>query len=134
MIRRPPRSTLFPYTTLFRSPEEIKEWEKKAKQGIIKNDSNVQQMLSQMRQAFYGGYTNDPSKSDHETFGISLSEIGITTARETSKRGQLVIDENKLTKALEEKSDKVYELFTKSGSNKETKGILNRLTDIVDKY
>src|SRR5438445_9481243 len=24
MIRRPPRSTLFPYTTLFRSPEELK--------------------------------------------------------------------------------------------------------------
>src|SRR2546430_11104897 len=25
MIRRPPRSTLFPYTTLFRSPREAKE-------------------------------------------------------------------------------------------------------------
>src|SRR3712207_3684685 len=25
MIRRPPRSTLFPYTTLFRSPQEHKE-------------------------------------------------------------------------------------------------------------
>src|SRR3712207_7066730 len=25
MIRRPPRSTLFPYTTLFRSPERIAE-------------------------------------------------------------------------------------------------------------
>src|SRR5437868_11376364 len=25
MIRRPPRSTLFPYTTLFRSPEEVLE-------------------------------------------------------------------------------------------------------------
>src|SRR3712207_8052747 len=24
MIRRPPRSTLFPYTTLFRSPEDVK--------------------------------------------------------------------------------------------------------------
>jgi len=24
MIRRPPRSTLFPYTTLFRSPEPLK--------------------------------------------------------------------------------------------------------------
>src|SRR3712207_7538032 len=24
MIRRPPRSTLFPYTTLFRSPDELK--------------------------------------------------------------------------------------------------------------
>src|SRR3989442_9604316 len=34
MIRRPPRSTLFPYTTLFRSDVEIKEsglWKGKAK-------------------------------------------------------------------------------------------------------
>ncbi|ABK61983.1 flagellar filament capping protein FliD [Clostridium novyi] len=115
-------------------PEEIKEWEKKAKQGIIKNDSDIQQMLSKMRQAFYGEYSKDFSKSDHKTFGISLSEIGITTSKETSKRGKLVIDESKLTKALEEKSDKVYELFTKSGNSKESNGILNRLTEIVDKY
>src|SRR3712207_7955788 len=26
MIRRPPRSTLFPYTTLFRSEQDILEW------------------------------------------------------------------------------------------------------------
>src|SRR2546430_10972820 len=26
MIRRPPRSTLFPYTTLFRSPPTIHDW------------------------------------------------------------------------------------------------------------
>src|SRR5258708_11970966 len=26
MIRRPPRSTLFPYTTLFRSPKNIKQF------------------------------------------------------------------------------------------------------------
>src|SRR2546430_17525347 len=26
MIRRPPRSTLFPYTTLFRSPQLIANW------------------------------------------------------------------------------------------------------------
>src|SRR5687768_18053771 len=26
MIRRPPRSTLFPYTTLFRSPHDIQNW------------------------------------------------------------------------------------------------------------
>src|SRR2546427_4419238 len=26
MIRRPPRSTLFPYTTLFRSLREFKQW------------------------------------------------------------------------------------------------------------
>src|SRR2546425_8192472 len=26
MIRRPPRSTLFPYTTLFRSPDRLRNW------------------------------------------------------------------------------------------------------------
>src|SRR5258705_9329512 len=26
MIRRPPRSTLFPYTTLFRSPRALRRW------------------------------------------------------------------------------------------------------------
>src|SRR5260370_3958233 len=26
MIRRPPRSTLFPYTTLFRSPDAVRVW------------------------------------------------------------------------------------------------------------
>src|SRR2546430_3799266 len=29
MIRRPPRSTLFPYTTLFRSTDEMLEWQTK---------------------------------------------------------------------------------------------------------
>src|SRR5574337_2123337 len=34
MIRRPPRSTLFPYTTLFRSPSELK-----AKSGAVSDRS-----------------------------------------------------------------------------------------------
>src|SRR2546428_5000191 len=35
MIRRPPRSTLFPYTTLFRSypPDKANHWEIKCMQG-----------------------------------------------------------------------------------------------------
>src|SRR5687768_17990292 len=43
MIRRPPRSTLFPYTTLFRSGEFGAEtWEKGSKigdEGVGKNDA-----------------------------------------------------------------------------------------------
>src|SRR3712207_7644321 len=35
MIRRPPRSTLFPYTTLFRSFKEVKETGTEAKMPII---------------------------------------------------------------------------------------------------
>src|SRR3989442_12635421 len=40
MIRRPPRSTLFPYTTLFRSGREVSEAMKKKliKAGAIKVD------------------------------------------------------------------------------------------------
>src|SRR5947209_11140539 len=30
MIRRPPRSTLFPYTTLFRSPQQRARWHRRA--------------------------------------------------------------------------------------------------------
>src|SRR3712207_8074522 len=37
MIRRPPRSTLFPYTTLFRSPELLRYYEET---GIYKHDSD----------------------------------------------------------------------------------------------
>src|SRR3712207_8642069 len=40
MIRRPPRSTLFPYTTLFRSPEKYDQW---TKHQIPFNDPVVKQ-------------------------------------------------------------------------------------------
>src|SRR3712207_8614965 len=39
MIRRPPRSTLFPYTTLFRSPEGRPMAKGKEARGIIKLQS-----------------------------------------------------------------------------------------------
>src|SRR3712207_8036781 len=34
MIRRPPRSTLFPYTTLFRSEELVRSWSERHPTGI----------------------------------------------------------------------------------------------------
>ena len=33
MIRRPPRSTLFPYTTLFRSPAALQQWYRSKREG-----------------------------------------------------------------------------------------------------
>src|SRR2546427_7848874 len=36
MIRRPPRSTLFPYTTLFRSHDELRERAVAARVGVTK--------------------------------------------------------------------------------------------------
>src|SRR5260221_10839688 len=48
MIRRPPRSTLFPYTTLFRSPLEAR-WQKERSRQIP--GPRVRQDLDRPRQA-----------------------------------------------------------------------------------
>src|SRR5690242_20972941 len=39
MIRPPPRSTLFPYTTLFRSPDFAKEHRKRKQCGKLRGES-----------------------------------------------------------------------------------------------
>src|SRR3712207_8915658 len=41
MIRRPPRSTLFPYTTLFRSREREKVLERQKALGIVPQDTEL---------------------------------------------------------------------------------------------
>src|SRR3712207_8402847 len=38
MIRRPPRSTLFPYTTLFRSMSEVEKYQGSARQALVLAD------------------------------------------------------------------------------------------------
>src|SRR3989441_8364542 len=42
MIRRPPRSTLFPYTTLFRSSEDIDIW---SREIGFSNPSHISRMM-----------------------------------------------------------------------------------------
>src|SRR2546430_10462056 len=43
MIRRPPRSTLFPYTTLFRSPESIDLAEDRRRFGRLLDELKIPQ-------------------------------------------------------------------------------------------
>src|SRR3712207_7568381 len=52
MIRRPPRSTLFPYTTLFRSDvvtakKRLQMQSQKLEQSVVKLDTQARQALSQ---------------------------------------------------------------------------------------
>src|SRR5690349_22730126 len=52
MIRRPPRSTLFPYTTLFRSVETIESFLKGLREDACRNaQSNDQQVIRRFNQA-----------------------------------------------------------------------------------
>lgn len=81
------------------SEKEIEKWEEKAKAGVLRNDSELRRFVEDMKSAVYG---------DLEGLGISLSDIGITSVSDYNKPGQLALDEEKFTKALEENGDLVY--------------------------
>ncbi|MFD3157519.1 flagellar filament capping protein FliD [Haloimpatiens sp. FM7330] len=111
--------------------DEIKKWDEKVKQGILRNDNYLDGMVSRMRSAFYDSV---------EDSGISLTEMGLSTSRIYSKKGKIEIDEEKLKKALETRGDQIVDLFTKtsSASDKTTRykeeGVLSRLKDIINDY
>lgn len=113
--------------------DEIKLWETKAKSGIVRNSSEISNMLTKMRQALYETVSGA---------GISMSEIGISSSSNYKEGGKLTLDESKLEAALTSKYDRVVKLFTaesdkdylESGTASERyleNGIGNRLNDIL---
>src|SRR3712207_8663350 len=76
MIRRPPRSTLFPYTTLFRSFHRIRVEDvmvPRADIVAVAADTNLGELLSLFRTAghsrlpVYGETLDDPKRSEEHT-------------------------------------------------------------------
>src|SRR2546430_11009288 len=65
MIRRPPRSTLFPYTTLFRSPQAAREF---TPNGFIRidRDGGVTLVMHKVEMG-QGTYTSMPMRSEEHT-------------------------------------------------------------------
>lgn len=103
------------------SEDEIEKWEEKAKEGLLYNDTSITSLLSKMRSCLY----NDITTSDGTK--ISLYSIGVTTSSDYSKNGQLVIDEDKLKKSIEEMGDEIQELFTQTDT-----GIGDSMKKIID--
>lgn len=128
--------------------DQIKTWEDKAKQGVLKNDGDLQNILNSMRNAFM-----DSVKSA----GINLKDIGIETYggyEAATKPGQFKVDETKLKNALETRGDQVMKIFTASTNSipatkpdeyssyaddkwqdkykYDNMGIFKRLEDIID--
>jgi flagellar hook-associated protein 2 len=85
------------------SADEIKTWEVKAKQGLLRNDPILSNMLTAMRSAFY---------TKVEGAGVSLSEIGLSTSVDYTQGGKILIDETKLKDALQTRGDQVVNLFS----------------------
>jgi flagellar hook-associated protein 2 len=87
--------------------DDIKRWEEKTKEGLLKNDSSLDNMLISMRNAFYNKV---------EGVSLSLSDIGLSTSSDISARGKIIIDEAKLRDAITNKGDQVSALFTKQST------------------
>lgn len=99
------------------SEEEIERWEKKAKQGILRNDSEMRRFMDEMQSAIFG-----------DNMEILL-EMGISSHDDYSKKGQLALDEEKFIKALENNSEKVYEVFAKNENS-----IMEKMKSTINKY
>ena len=89
--------------------DEIKKWEDKAKEGLLKSDATLNKVLSDMRSTLsnYGSGSED-----------MLAKIGITTSKTWTDNGKLELDEDKLTKALEEDPNIVSRIFVGDKENK----------------
>lgn len=96
--------------------EEIKNWEKKSKEGMLRNDSELRAFMDDMKSAMLGPF---------ESLGKSLSEIGITTVDDYNKQGQIKLDVDKFTKVLQENGDLVEKL---------TSGVFDKVKTTMYKY
>ncbi|MBD5588073.1 flagellar hook protein FliD [Clostridium botulinum] len=130
---------------------DIKLWEEKAKSGILRNDSSIENMLSTLRRTFFDSV---------EGAGLSLKELGLTTSKDYQDGGKIVFDqmldkngnngEARLKKLLKEEPDKVFKIFSQESTsypsysadltlterqirNKE-EGIFQRINDIFKDY
>lgn len=98
------------------SEEEIEKWEKKAKEGILRNDNELRGFMDDIKSAIFSPIGN---------LGVNLSDIGIKTDDDYNKQGQLHLDVEKFTKALEENGELVYKVTT---------GAFEKIKDVTYKY
>src|SRR5690554_7070136 len=83
MIRRPPRSTLFPYTTLFRSQKKSKELRLKSQNCFRKTAGGV---IVHNNNAFWKQcLINDRQESLFYVFGFSMCRNDIRSEEHTSE-------------------------------------------------
>ncbi|WP_373898289.1 flagellar filament capping protein FliD [Haloimpatiens sp. FM7315] len=123
------------------SDDEIEKWETKVKAGLVRNDSDLENMLSQLRGAFF-------PKVDG--VDINLRDIGLNTSSDYTQKGKIVINESKLKEALKNRGDEVSKFFAKksisysryssslTASDRKTRyneeGIFQRLNDVIQDF
>lgn len=122
------------------SDTDITNWETKAKQGILRNDDNLQNLLNDITNAFYTPVKDsDGNNVSTLYFGsYGANSIGIDTSKDTSQGGKISItDETKFTDAITNHPDEVMKLFTTTSDNTNKtenfnqSGIFSRISSIL---
>ena len=85
------------------SEKEIEKWEEKAKEGLLRYDSNISKFLQDMRSAMY---------QKVGSAGLALYDIGIEASSNYKDNGKLILDESKLKSALSTNLEKIQQMFT----------------------
>ena len=99
------------------SEKEIEKWEKKAKVGLLRNDSEMRSFMDSMQNAIFGKNAQ------------FLNECGLTSNEDYNKRGQLSINEDKFRKSLQNEGDRVFKAFAG-----EKTSMLEKMKDTMHKY
>ncbi|AGK97790.1 flagellar filament capping protein FliD [Clostridium pasteurianum] len=115
------------------SASQITSWENNAKQGILRNDNNLENLLSSMRSAFTTAVSNAGL-----SFGqYGSNSIGLDTSDDVTQGGKItIVDQQKFKVAIAQHGDQILKLFTNvsSSTDKTTQfnesGIFQRLNSI----
>lgn len=122
------------------SDTEIANWEKKAKQGVLRNDNNLQSLLTSLRSAFTSPVLDSSGNSVSSVYFGSIGDnaLGIDTSNDYKKGSQIVIeDDDQFTKMITEHADEIAKLFTATSTSTDSSekfkqsGIFERISNIV---
>lgn len=104
--------------------DEAKKWDEKAKAGMLFGNSDISSLSRDLRTVFF---------SDKDAL-VELEKIGITSSKAWQDNGKIVIDEEKLKKAIIENPENVTDIFSRAKSDTESGGVMVRLKSVTDKY
>lgn len=106
------------------SETEIKLWNERVENGQLYRDSDLTRITSSLKSTM---------RTFMEGTGLNLEAIGISPVQDYSgtKNGTFTINEEKLTKALEENMDDVMNLFIGNSEDTSQKGIMLQLKDTL---
>lgn len=108
--------------------DQITAWEKKAKSGLLRHNSDLENLMSNLKKAFFSGLG---------TTGKNAAEIGITTAGYfENNAGELVLNEDTLTKALQNSPQEVVAMFTSGSSTSaySEQGLIYKIKSSLTSY